>query len=96
MARVRELEGENSQLQEALRSHAVVDQAIGVVLALGGLTPHEAWHVLRAVSQRTNVKLRNVAELVIEWARTEELRPDIRDELEQQLARIPGHRQADM
>lgn len=95
-ARLRELEGENIQLQEALRSHAVVDQAIGVVLALGGLTPHEGWHVLRTISQRTNIKLRNVAELVIEWARTEELPPDIRNELERQLARIPGHRQADM
>ncbi|MFD5636687.1 ANTAR domain-containing protein [Streptomyces sp. NPDC127077] len=94
-ARVRELEGENVQLQEALGSHAVVDQAIGVVLALGGLTPHEGWDVLRAISQRTNIKLRSVAELLIEWVRTKELRADIRAELERQLARIPAHRQAE-
>lgn len=94
-ARLKELEGENVQLQEALRSHAVVDQAIGVVLALGGLTPHEGWDVLRTVSQRTNTKLRSVAELVIEWVRTKELRADIRTELERQLARFPAHQQAD-
>ncbi|MGW7046887.1 ANTAR domain-containing protein [Streptomyces avermitilis] len=84
--RVAELQDENAQLHEAMRSHAVVDQAIGVVIALGQLTPEQGWEALREVSQRTNIKLRHVAELLIEWARTGKLCADIRTELEQQLA----------
>ncbi|MCX5008598.1 ANTAR domain-containing protein [Streptomyces sp. NBC_00638] len=80
------LQGENAQLHEAMRSHAVVDQAIGVVLAVGQLTPERGWDVLREVSQRTNIKLRHVAELIIDWARTGKLCTDVRTELERQLA----------
>ncbi|MFF0142824.1 hypothetical protein ACFYRN_41150 [Streptomyces sp. NPDC005227] len=40
--RVAELQGENTQLQEAVHAHAVVDQAIGVILAAGRLTPDQA------------------------------------------------------
>ncbi|MGX5185465.1 ANTAR domain-containing protein [Streptomyces avermitilis] len=83
---VEELQDENAQLHEAMRSHAVVDQAIGVVIALGQLTPEQGWDVLKEVSQRTNIKLRHVAELLIEWARSGQLCADIRTELEQQLA----------
>lgn len=83
--RIEELEAENSQLKEAVQAHAVVDQAIGVVLAVGELTPDEGWAVLRGVSQNTNIKLRHVAELVLEWARTGQLCTDIRCELERQL-----------
>ncbi|MFG2310468.1 ANTAR domain-containing protein [Streptomyces sp. NPDC048566] len=82
---VTRLEGENLQLQQAVRSHAVVDQAIGVVLAVGRLTPDEGWDALRAISQNTNVKLRHVAELIVGWARTGELPAEIRDELERRL-----------
>ncbi|MCT9010766.1 ANTAR domain-containing protein [Streptomyces rhizosphaerihabitans] len=83
---VEELQGENAQLHEAMRSHAVVDQAIGVVLAIGQLTPEEGWDVLREVSQRTNIKIRHVSELIIDWARTGKLCTDVRTELERQLA----------
>ncbi|KAF6000324.1 ANTAR domain-containing protein [Streptomyces sp. WAC00263] len=86
MERVEELQVENAQLQEAMRSHAVVDQAIGVVLAIGGLTPEQGWEVLKEISQRTNIKLRRVAELIVEWARTGYLCADIRSELERQIA----------
>jgi hypothetical protein len=79
------LEDENLQLKHAVHAHATVDQAIGVILALGGLTPDEGWDVLRSISQRTNIKLRHVAELIIEWARTGDLCSDIRRELEQHL-----------
>ncbi|MFJ6837388.1 ANTAR domain-containing protein [Streptomyces sp. NPDC091209] len=65
-----ELRDENAQLREALGSHAVVDQASGVLLAVGQLRPDRGRHVLRKVSQRTGIKLRHVAELLIEWART--------------------------
>ncbi|MFE9812297.1 ANTAR domain-containing protein [Streptomyces sp. NPDC005548] len=48
--------------------------------------PDQGWNVLRRISQRTNIKLRHVSELIIEWARTGNLTADIRTELEQQLA----------
>ncbi|MEU8794298.1 ANTAR domain-containing protein [Streptomyces sp. NPDC048643] len=81
------LQDENAQLQHAVHSHAVIDQAIGVLLAVGRLTPDEGWNVLREVSQRTNVKLHRVAELIIDWARTGKLCGDVRTELDLQLAR---------
>ncbi|MEU3792467.1 ANTAR domain-containing protein [Streptomyces fructofermentans] len=85
--RLGELQEENDQLQEAVHSHAVVDQAIGVVIALGRLAPEQGWQVLKEVSQHTNIKLREVAESIVEWPPTEKLRDDIRIELERQLTR---------
>ncbi|MFF3418182.1 ANTAR domain-containing protein [Streptomyces sp. NPDC002698] len=41
-----ELLNRNAQVQQAIHSHAVVDQAVGVVLAVGRLTPDQAWDVL--------------------------------------------------
>ncbi|MET8286268.1 MULTISPECIES: ANTAR domain-containing protein [Streptomyces] len=79
------LEDENLQLKQAVRSHAVVDQAIGVILAVGRLTPDQGWDTLRSISQNTNVKLRHVAELIVEWARTGQLPTEIRSRLEHEL-----------
>ncbi|MEU0965977.1 ANTAR domain-containing protein [Streptomyces sp. NPDC005917] len=59
---------ENAQLRQAVTSHAVIDQAIGAVVAYGRIPPEEAWRVLRDVSQRTNTKLRTVAEHVLKYA----------------------------
>ncbi|WP_413759311.1 ANTAR domain-containing protein [Streptomyces sp. MMBL 11-3] len=89
---MRELQQENTQLHEAVRSHAVVDQAIGVVIATGRLRPEQGWNALVGVSQHTNIKLRHVAELVVEWARTGHLASDVRAELEQQLDRAHAPR----
>ncbi|MER7982589.1 ANTAR domain-containing protein [Streptomyces sp. NPDC095817] len=83
---VADLQEENAQLQHAVHAHAVVDQAIGVLLAAGRLTPDQGWDALRAISQHTNIKLRHIAEQIIEWARTGNLCTDIRVELERQLA----------
>jgi AmiR/NasT family two-component response regulator len=44
-----------------MRSRAVIDQAIGVLLADGGRTPEAAFQLLVEVSQRENRKLRDVA-----------------------------------
>ena len=77
------------QLKEAVVSHAVVDQAIGVVIALGGVTPDEGWIVLKEVSQHTNIKLRNVAEAILIWGRTGVIPPEILAALEDRLGR-PG------
>ncbi|MFH8736500.1 ANTAR domain-containing protein [Streptomyces sp. NPDC017964] len=65
---------------------AVVDQAVGVVIAVGRLTSAEAWDVLRETSMRTDIKLHHVAELLVEWGRSGALCADIRIELDRQLA----------
>ncbi|MFD5266523.1 ANTAR domain-containing protein [Streptomyces sp. NPDC058335] len=93
--RIVELQQEVGQLKDAVASHAVVDQAIGVVVALGRMTPDEGWTVLREVSQHTNIKLRNVAELILFWGRSGRIPEEIRAELEDAVDRhsppqIPG------
>ncbi|CAL9354116.1 ANTAR domain-containing protein [Streptomyces sp. enrichment culture] len=93
--RIAELQEEVQQLKEAVTSHAVVDQAIGMMVALGRVAPDEGWSVLREVSQHTNIKLRNVAELILLWGRSGEIPAQIRAELEAALDRhgptqIPG------
>ena len=93
--RIFELQEEIDQLKEAVFSHAVVDQAIGMVVALGRITPDQGWEVLKDVSQHTNIKLRNVADLILIWGRSGEMPPEIRAELEDALDRygptqIPG------
>ncbi|MFI1168214.1 ANTAR domain-containing protein [Streptomyces sp. NPDC020801] len=93
--RLSELQEEVEQLREAVTSHAVVDQAIGMVVALGRVTPDQGWTVLKEVSQHTNIKLRRVAELVLIWGRTGDMPAEIGAELEDALDRygptqIPG------
>ncbi|MEU6553587.1 ANTAR domain-containing protein [Streptomyces sp. NPDC046915] len=93
--RVFALQEEVHQLKEAVTSHAVVDQAIGVMVGLGRVTPDQGWAVLKEVSQHTNIKLRNVAELVLVWGRTGDMPADVRAALEDALDRhgptqIPG------
>ncbi|MGW3977422.1 ANTAR domain-containing protein [Streptomyces mirabilis] len=80
-----ELREEVDQLKEAVTSHATVDQAIGMVVALGRVSPDQGWAVLREVSQHTNVKLRTVAEMILVWGRQGDLPPDIRAALEDTL-----------
>lgn len=82
-----ELEDEVDQLKRAVRSHATVDQAIGVVLAVGRMSPEEAWDVIRQVSMRTNTKLRDVSEEIVTWGCTGSLESGLRVELERQLCR---------
>jgi hypothetical protein len=93
--RILELEEEVGQLKEAVVSHAVVDQAIGMIVALGRVAPDQGWAVLKDVSQHTNIKLRQVAELILIWGRDGRMPPEIRVELEEALERygptqIPG------
>ncbi|MEU5597674.1 ANTAR domain-containing protein [Streptomyces sp. NPDC020298] len=93
--RVLALQEEVQQLKEAVTSHAVVDQAIGVMVGLGRVAPDQGWMVLKEVSQHTNIKLRNIAELVLVWGRTGDLPTDVRAALEDALdrhgpTRIPG------
>lgn len=84
--KIGQLQREIGQLQEAVVSHAVIDQAIGVVVSLGGLPPDQGFGVLRTVSQKTNIKLREVAEQIVGWPASKELSEDIRQALEAALS----------
>ena len=53
------------QLREAIRSRAVIDQAIGVLMAQRKVTADAAFGLLREASQHLNVKLRLVAQDVL-------------------------------
>jgi AmiR/NasT family two-component response regulator len=57
-------------LEVALESRAVIDQAKGILMERHKLTADQAFQLLVEVSSRTNVKLRGIAE---ELVRTGEL-----------------------
>jgi GAF domain-containing protein len=57
-----------AQLQTALGSRAVIDQAIGILRSRSGYTADEAFARLRAISQAENLKLAVVAEHIVEEA----------------------------
>jgi GAF domain-containing protein len=56
------------QLQRALTSRAVIDQAIGIIRSRSGGSAQEAFDRLVHLSQTENVKLRLVAERLVEEA----------------------------
>lgn len=53
------------QLEEALESHALVDQARGVLMATHRIDADAAWGLLVRVSSHQNIKVRTLAEAVI-------------------------------
>ena len=53
------------QLEQALQSRSVIDQAIGVLMAQEQCSTDQAFDLLRKHSQNTNRKLREVAVDVI-------------------------------
>ena len=55
-----------SQLEQALASRSTIDQAIGVLMTQNQCTPDVAFGILRRASQNRNIKLRNVATVIIE------------------------------
>jgi GAF domain-containing protein len=56
------------QLQAALTSRAVIDQALGILMSRTGSTSEQAFDRLRDRSQTDNVKLREVAQRVVDEA----------------------------
>lgn len=54
------------QLQEALESRAVIDQAKGILMAREGISADEAFRTLRKASQRGNMKVRDLAQRVLD------------------------------
>ncbi|MEU6847733.1 ANTAR domain-containing protein [Streptomyces sp. NPDC046716] len=89
------LDAEVAGLRDAVSSHALVDQAIGVVIALSQLPAEECWRVLRDVSQHTNVKLRHVAEHILAFAQGGTMPDDVRAELDRAIGRYAALRGCD-
>ncbi|MFI5676751.1 ANTAR domain-containing protein [Streptomyces cellulosae] len=65
LSEVVELRARNEQLEHALVSRAVIDQARGMVMALAPCSSERAWDVLVDVSQHCNIKLRDVAAALV-------------------------------
>ncbi|MEU9168450.1 ANTAR domain-containing protein [Streptomyces sp. NPDC048420] len=86
MTKISDLQEEIGQLQEAIVSHAVIDQGIGVVITLGTLRPDQGFEVLREVSQHTNIRLRQISEHLVDWVHSEQLPDEIRTALDEALA----------
>ncbi len=55
----------NADLQRAMSSRAVIDQALGVVMAQNRCDADHAFEILRQASQHRNQKLRDVATAVV-------------------------------
>ncbi len=53
------------QLRASLASRAIIDQALGVIMARERCSQAEAFTILRNASQRRNVKLREVARWIV-------------------------------
>lgn len=56
---------EVTQLRQALDSRAVIDRALGMVMALTPCPAEQAWQVLVETSQHGNTKLRDVAAALV-------------------------------
>ncbi|MFJ8826606.1 ANTAR domain-containing protein [Streptomyces sp. NPDC102467] len=80
-----ELKDEIARLKQVMGARSDVDQAVGVLAAVGRISPAEAWDALREVSMHTDIRLRSVARQLIAWARTGDLIPEISGELRRQL-----------
>ena len=63
--RLAEREERERNLETALRSRSVIDQAMGVVMAQARISADEAFEILRRRSQAANIKLRDIAASVI-------------------------------
>ncbi|OKJ74471.1 hypothetical protein AMK32_35910 [Streptomyces sp. CB01883] len=84
--RAARLEAELAQLRQAVVSHAVIDQAIGVLICLHQVSTDTGFTVLRVASQLANTKLHTVAEAVLRWARTHQPLPaPIKEALDEAL-----------
>ena len=55
----------NDQLRSSMISRAVIDQALGVIMATERCPQDRAFAVLKTVSQNTNVKIRDLAATIV-------------------------------
>jgi GAF domain-containing protein len=66
--RISDHEERNRHLEAALTSRTTIDQALGILMGQRHIPADEAFTVLRELSQRANVKLRDVAAALISEA----------------------------
>jgi GAF domain-containing protein len=59
---------EAGHLIRAIESRAVIEQAKGIVIARDRCTPDEAFDILKRISQQQNVKLRELAQSIVDAA----------------------------
>jgi GAF domain-containing protein len=65
----------NNQLRSSIVSRAIIDQALGVIMATEHCPQDKAFALLRSVSQNTNVKLRDLAADIVTSVSGEPPRP---------------------
>ena len=65
----------NDQLRSSIVSRAIIDQALGVIMATEHCAQDKAFALLRTVSQNTNVKLRDLAADIVTSVSGEPPRP---------------------
>jgi GAF domain-containing protein len=56
---------QNDQLRSSIMSRAIIDQALGVIMATERCPQDRAFALLRSISQNTNVKLRDLAAAIV-------------------------------
>lgn len=59
----------SDQLKEALRSRDIIGQAKGILMAEEGIDDEAAFAMLRQASQTQNIKLRDIAQAIVETTR---------------------------
>lgn len=64
-----------AQMDRAMASRAVIEQAKGIVMANEGCTPEDAFTSLVAMASRSNVKLRDVAQRLVDEVQNRRARP---------------------
>jgi AmiR/NasT family two-component response regulator len=64
-----------TQLRSSIVSRAVIDQALGVIMATERCPQDRAFAVLKTVSQNTNVKIRDLAATIVTSVSGEPPRP---------------------
>ena len=57
-----------SELEEGMKTRQVIGEAVGILMGTRRVTADEAFEILRTTSQNSNMKLRNIAEKVVEHA----------------------------
>ena len=67
---VQQLLERNQQLQHALDSRIVIEQAKGVLAERLGMTPDEAFELLRRAARRNRITIRELAAEVVESRQT--------------------------